>query len=122
MKDLSLARQIRRQNIAEASSNVATAYFGPEVEAGYSYGSYNCPDCNFEQISNKGEIIHCVNCGVQTDFVKNVSAEVINKIKTNVELFCNTCGSKTLSSSLKVESGMFCTQCSSVMETVEGDD
>ena len=122
MKNLSLARQLRQQKIAEASGNVVAAYFGPEVEAGYSYGTYKCSACSFEQTSNKGEMIHCVNCGAETDFTEKISLKEVKKAANEtVEFICTTCGSKTVSSSkeAKKEKSMFCPQCGSSMETAD---
>jgi len=127
MKNLSLARQIRRQKIAEASGKAVVAYFGPEVEAGYSYGKYVCAGCDFEQVSNKGELIHCVNCGSAADLKADISLKAVSaSLKKGVfaEFYCNTCGSLTISSSndAKDEVGMFCPQCGSSAEAVEDEE
>ena len=123
MKNLILARQLRRQKITEASGNIVTAYFGPEekITAGISYGTYQCSDCGFEQVSNKGEMIHCVNCGSQTDLVAQASMQELKTIKIKAGFLCETCGSKTFSSAGAMKD-MFCPQCGSTLEVLSGDE
>jgi len=123
MKSLRLARQIRRQKIAEASTAVQASYFGPKAVAGYSYGLYACPDCEFEQISNKGQMIHCVQCGTQAKLKSGISFTAVSKLlaKNATKFACHICGSSTLASAkdARKEVGMFCPQCGSVMENEE---
>lgn len=121
MKSLGLARQLRRQKVAEASGNIATAYFGPEIDAGYSYGKYTCASCGFEQLSNKGEMIHCVNCGAPSKLQTTASFKAVKKVTkdSTSEFYCPTCGSFTVSSSAdaaKDPKGIHCPQCGSSME------
>lgn len=121
MKSLSLARQLRRQKVAEASGSIATAYFGPEIDAGYSYGKYTCASCGFEQLSNKGEMIHCVNCGAPSKFQTTASFNAVKKVTkdSTSEFYCPTCGSFTVSSSAEAAQdpkGIHCPQCGSRME------
>lgn len=121
MKSLNLARRLRRQKVAEASGNIATAYFGPEIDAGYSYGKYTCASCGFEQLSNKGEMIHCVNCGAPSKLQTTASFKAVKKVTKNStsEFYCPTCGSFTVSSSAdaaKDPKGIHCPQCGSAME------
>jgi predicted RNA-binding Zn-ribbon protein involved in translation (DUF1610 family) len=126
MKSLDLARRLKRQKVAEASGNIATAYFGPEIDAGYSYGKFICSSCGFEQLSNKGEMIHCVNCGAPSKFKTTASFKAVKKVTKEVtsEFYCPTCGSFTVSSSTEAAKDpkeIFCPQCGSSMEIL-GED
>jgi predicted RNA-binding Zn-ribbon protein involved in translation (DUF1610 family) len=105
-------------------------FWGPPPDMGFTFGSFDCAQCQNQFSTQNGVSVFCPYCGNQqtqkTELLE--SGEIADAIKNapfgSVSLACPHCGSATVTDSADTElaqlSQVFCTQCGGDISTELG--